>query len=739
MSADRAARLDRLLAPRSVAVVGATDRDGSYGAQALVNLAEIGFRGPVWGVNPGRTGVLGRPCVPSVADLPQAVDAVIIAIPAAGVADAIEQAGARGCGGAVVFSAGFEEVPSGVGHARELLAAARRHDLPVCGPNCNGIVAPGRGVALWGDALQAQQGGRVALVSQSGNVAVNGLATRRGLRLHTVIASGNQTVLSTADYLQALARQDDLGAIALYLEDDGDVALVEGLAACADAGVAVVVLKVGDSAAGAAAAAAHSGALAGDQRVFRSLIDEAGAVWADDVHELLELSKTLAVDHGRRGRPAGPRAPLAPAAVGDRPGLAIMTCSGGDSAQGADEAARLGLTLPALAPETVQRLRRVLPTAATAANPLDYTAMIWGDAEALAELVQALGEDPAIGVVLVFYDQPHGLSGATEQSWAAVRRGIIAGAQRSPALTLVSSTLPELLDDAAADTFARAGIPAVAGLRTGVRCAAALLADRRGDGHRLRAIANAASGTEPAGAASAPAARTGDDGWLPEHEAKALLSRAGIPVPPGRLVATAADAIAFVAELNRPIALKVSAAALQHKSELGGVRLSLSEPEAIAGAHADLSAIAAAYDGVVWAEAMADGELELIVAAHRDGIVPALVVGLGGIWTELLAEVAVIPLPADGPRIAQAIASLRGAALLTGARGRAHLDLAAAAELAQRVGHVLVEQGLSVVECNPVLVGTTGAVALDASVRRSATDAPATPDAPPVPVAAVAP
>jgi acyl-CoA synthetase (NDP forming) len=725
-----AGSLERLLAPRSVAVVGATDREGSYGAQALINLAEIGFAGPVWGVNPAREEVLGRPCVASLAELPEPADAVIVSIPAAGVAAAIEQAGARGCGGAVVFSAGFEEVASGAGYARDLVDAAARYGLPVCGPNCNGIVSPGRRVALWGDALAAQAGGRVALISQSGNVAVNALAARRGLRFHTVIASGNQSVLSSADYLRALSSQDDVGAIALYLEDDGGPGLLDGLAACADAGVPVVVLKVGRSAAGAQAAAAHSGALAGDQRVFRSLADEAGAVWADDVHELLELSKTLSVKRPRRALARGGEANagrvLRPQAEKGSPltprgnGLAIMTCSGGDSAQGADEAARLGLELPALAPQTLARVRELLPSAATAANPLDYTAMIWGDVDALAGLVTALGDDPAIGVVLVFYDQPQGLTGATAESWAAVREGITLGAAHSDVVTLVSSTLPELLDDAAAGEFAAASVPAAAGLRTGLRCAQALLARAAGEpelggrGARLRAIAAAAR--EVAGTTAADPASP-DVGWLAEHEAKALLGEAGVAVPAGRVVRTAADALKFGAERGEPIVLKVSAAGVQHKSELGGVVLGLSDPEAITAAHLRLSAIAAEHRGVVLAEEMARGELELIVAAHRDGVVPALVIGLGGVWTELLDDIAIVPLPADASRIARAIRGLRGASILLGARGRTPLDLVAATRIAQRVGELLIERSLALVECNPVLVGVDGAVALDASIR----------------------
>ena len=285
--------------PSSIAVVGATDRPGSYAAQALLNLDTIGFEGDVWGVNPSRDEVLGRPCVPSIAELPVAVDAVVVAIPAAGVPEVIEQGGARGCGGAVVIGAGFGEIAEGVELHDALVAAAARHGLPVCGPNCNGIASPATRTALWGDALAPAQAGPVALVSQSGNVAVNALATRRGLRFHTVIASGNQAVLDAADYLEFLATEEGIGAVALYLEDDGGPRFCEGLAACAEADVPVVVLKVGQSRAGARAAAAHSAALAGDQRVFRSLVEEAGAVWADDVHDLLELAKTIAVSRPR--------------------------------------------------------------------------------------------------------------------------------------------------------------------------------------------------------------------------------------------------------------------------------------------------------------------------------------------------------------------------------------------------------------------------------------------------------
>lgn len=686
--------LTRLLRPRSVAVLGATDRPGSYGSQALLNLEAIGFDGPVFGVNPRRDEVLGRPCVPTLADLPEAVDAVVMAIPAAGVPGAVEQAAERLCGGAVVIGAGFAEIPEGVALQQELVAVCRQNEFPVCGPNCNGIVAMHTRAALWGDALSPREPGRVALISQSGNVAVNALATRRGLRFHTVIASGNQAVLGASDYLCSLACDSGVGAIALYLEDDGGPRLCEGLAACAEAGVPVVVLKVGSSPAGARAAAAHSAALSGDQRIFRALIEDAGGVWAADVHELLEVAKALAV------RPA--------VRSGARPerGLAIMTCSGGDSAQAADEAARLGLELPALAPATCERLRALLPPTATVANPLDYTAMIWGERELLRELVATVGEDPAIDQVLVFYDQPAGLSGPVAESWHAVRDGIVAGAAASPATTMICSTLPELLDDDAAWACVQSGIPVAAGLRTGLACIAAMHA-RPGDPARLRDIARAAIDR----------ARSPTE-WLAEHDAKELLRAGGVEVVDGRLVADAEEAVLALAEIGAPIVLKLSSEAIQHKSELGAVWLGLATEAEVAEAFARLQTLATQFGGAVLAERMAPPGVELIVAARADAVVPAVLVGLGGMWTEILDDAAIVPLPADAGRIERALRNLRGAPLLTGGRGSAPVDLAAVARMAQRVGELLREESLELLELNPVLAGPGGAVAVDATARR---------------------
>ncbi len=722
--------LRRLLRPQSVAVVGASERD-SYGGETLLNLRGAEFAGPVWGVNPKRTEAHGYPCFPSLSELPGVPDAVVVAIPAASVPEVVDEAGALGCGGVIVYGAGFGEVTSGAEHERRLREVASRHSLPVCGPNGNGIVAVHSGAAMWGDTLRRLLPGSVALVSQSGNVAVNALATRRGLRFHTVVSCGNSVAVDAAQWTSALAQDEEVRAIALYLEADGDGALLcEALAECAERGVGVAVLKVGESAAGAAAAMAHTGAVAGDQRVFRALVEESGAAWAEDVHDLLEIAKALGSAKGsdparREGSDPQSRREASTTLKGSDPlGLAILTCSGGDSALAADECARLGLRLPPLAGETAERLKALLPEAATVGNPLDYTALIWGDRERLRDIVVTVGADPSIDRVLVFYDQATDAEdedSGRAASWVAVREGIRLGAEASAVPVMVSSTLPELLDETAAIKFMDSGVPAVAGLRTGLACAAALTRPPA-DPARLREIAKA-KGSDPLRVVEALGRPKGSDPngrrWLSEHEAKELLRSAGIPVVEGRLVAGEDDAAVALLELGGHVAVKLSAPSLQHKADIGALLLNVATEDAIRAAHRRLIALEVEESGVL-VERMASPGAELLIAARADAVVPCLVFAAGGAWTELLGDASIVPLPASPEQAEEAILGLRAAPMFRGGRGATPLDVPAAARLAVAAGELLLDQGLELLELNPVLVHEQGVVAVDAVAARSA-------------------
>jgi acetyl-CoA synthetase len=584
----------------------------------------------------------------------------------------------------VVFAAGLSaELES------SLRSAALRYALPVCGPNGNGIVSVGARAPLWGDSVVLGRPGPVAVVSQSGNLAVNALGTRRGLRLHTVVSCGNQTVLDAADYLLALSEMEGVRVVALYLESEGDGAKLAGaFAACVERDIGIVVLKAGTSPQGAAAAAAHTGSLAGDARVLRSLVAEAGGAWATNPHEMLEVAKALA--YGRRSRG----------------GAAIVTCSGGDAAVGADEAARLGVPLPTLGPATVGRLDAVLPPSARAANPLDYTALIFGEVAPTAELVAAIGADESVGTVVVNYDQPAGLDDGARASWEGAIRGVLAGAARLDTPVIVASTLPDLMPPDVADRLVDAGVVPAAGLTEGVLCARALL-QPVGGADRLRAVSAAAVSVQP-----------GES--LAEHSAKDLLRAAGVPVPAGACVSTVESAVEWAASLRRPVAMKLTAPWLRHKSEAGAVLLDVRGPQAVRSGFERLRSMPGHASTPVLIEAMAQPGVELVVAVRRHGVVPVLVLGLGGVWVELFDDALLIPLPVTPSMVASRIGELRAGALLTGFRGRPAVDLAALGRLCADVAILAVEQELALIELNPVIARPDGVIVVDALIQRAA-------------------
>ena len=387
----------------------------------------------------------------------------------------------------------------------------------------------------------------------------------------------------------------------MFLEEDGDGGrLAEALATCVERGIGVAVLKVGESEAGARAASSHTGAVAGDVRIFRSLIEEAGGAWARDPHELLELARVLAEP---RARPRGDG------------GLAILTCSGGDSSIAADEADRLGTALPELDVSSRDRLEKLLPAAATVGNPLDYTAMIWGDTDLLRRITVAVGDDPAIDQLLILYDHPRGLAPEAAAEWAAVRAGIVAGADETEAATLVASTLPDLIDDEASGELASRGVPAIAGLRTGLPCALALRLPPA-DPDRLREIAGRGPDRGRAGRRGGP--RGGRRRLAGRDRRQGAPARRGAARAEGRVAVASEDECAGRSmswagrsrsrSQTRPCATRASAGALG--PERGA-------PTAARSAYRELRA-ESGESGRILVERMMPPGVELLVAARAD-------------------------------------------------------------------------------------------------------------------------
>lgn len=661
--------LSRLLAPRSIAVVGATDREGTYAHTTLLNLARAGFPGRVIGVHPTRSSAAGVDCVPTLVDA-GSVDAVVIATPADTVPAYVADAAALGCGGAIVYAAGFAEAGRDDLQG-ELVSAAG--EMPVIGPNGNGMVSVPARAPLWGDAVTLPRSpGGIALISDSGNIGVVGMAHRSGEGLHTVLSSGNAAVVDTPTLLGEVALLDGVRAVAMYVEGDGDgTRWCEALARCVERDIRVVVLKAGRSARGAAVGAAHTAALVGDQAVFAALIAEAGGVMVEQPLELLETARALAM--GRR----------------DSRGAAFLTCSGGDAAIAADVADDLGVVLADLSSDSTQRLRALLPPAATVANPLDHTAMVWADTEAIAALAETVGRDPQVGHLVYVQDEPPGLPPGPLAEWQATRAGGVLGGERAGTRTMVVATTP-----------GQAAEGVVAGLDNALRAIRALQSPVA-DPARLRDVGSVATGE------AMPRA-------MDESQAKELLASYGVPVPRGLVVDSAEKAVEAARSLGYPVVLKVLAEGVIHKSDIGGVVVGVDSDDEVARTATRMLRLAP--DARVLVEQMASTGIEMLVSAGREGVVPTLTVGLGGVWAEALADVVCLPLPVTPKGIRRPLERLRGFAVLSGARGGSAYDIDALCTAASRIGEALVKERLSLIEVNPIVVGIEGCMAVDAVI-----------------------
>jgi acetyl-CoA synthetase len=363
--------------------------------------------------------------------------------------------------------------------------------------------------------------------------------------------------------------------------------------------------------------------------------------------------------------------------------------------------------LPPLSAGTTAALAAVLPANATPANPLDYTAAIFGEVERTTRLVAAAGGDESIGAVLVYYDRPAKLGEAAAAYWDDALAGLVAGAAGLDKPVLLASTLPELMPERTAEDLVDAGIVPVAGLSEGVLCVGALLR-APADAGRLRAVADLA------------ALRPAPGAWLAEHDAKALLRAAGIATPPGEVVDTAAAAVAAAQRLGGAVALKLSAPHIRHKSDIGAVLLDLRDGAAVREAFARLRGLPGQEATPVLVESMSAAGVEVMIAVRRDGLVPVLVVALGGLWVEVLDDAALLPLPVDRATVRRHLDRLRGAPLLAGGRGRPAVDLDALSDLAVTVARLAVDASLELIELNPVFARADGATVVDAVIRRAA-------------------
>ncbi|NWK94506.1 CoA-binding protein [Sphingobium lactosutens] len=692
--------LDRLLRPRSAAIVGASDKPGALGASVLANLLRQGFDGPIHLVNPKRAEIGGRACVASVDDLPHGVDVAVLAIPRAGVLDAMRGLARRGVGAAVIFSAGFaEDGPQGLADQQEIARIARDAGMVVEGPNCLGLVNFRDNVSLTFIEMpeaKAQGDRRVGIVSQSGAMAAV-LATtmiHRDVPLNCYISTGNEAASGIEDYLAHLVDQPDTAVIALIAEHVRDPArFLAAARAARDAGKAVVLLHPGRSAAGAASAATHTGAMAGDHAIMAVHVERAGVILADSLEELGDIVEILA-----RSPDAG---------LG---GAGIIAESGAFKAMMLDLAELVDLDLPRLTDADSPALRAALPDFVPVTNPMDITAQGLVDPGLYGRTLAALAQDDRIGTILLTLIQTD--TGTSHVKFKAVLDALAAIGQTKPIIVGgVDEGGGVLADDLAA--LRRAGVTYLPTAERMLRALARIAA------HRRRDAAVAALDAQPV----AGLAQVGST--IPEHRSKAIMGAQGIAFPAFELAQSAAEAVAAADRLGYPVVLKAQSPELPHKSDAGGVIINLADADAVAAGWDRLMANLAAsrpglaLDGVL-VEGMAARGVELIVGARNDphwG--PTILVGFGGVAAELLHDVCLLPPDLTRDAIIAEIRTLRMAPLLDGFRGAPVMDIGAVADMVQRLAQMVAATPvIAEVDLNPVIVYPEGqgALALDALI-----------------------
>ncbi|HEY1362028.1 MAG TPA: acetate--CoA ligase family protein [Xanthobacteraceae bacterium] len=696
MSGAQAARgpkaVERFLRPRSVAIVGISQRAGSAGQVILQSLKLNRFAGDIHLVGRSAEPIDGRPVLKSADELPEGVDLAVFTLPAASVRETMQACARRKVGSAMVFAAGFAE--TGDSKTQDAIAeTARAAGLAIVGPNCLGVTNNVDGLMLHMLlAREASRGvaGGVAFVGQSGGLLghFQRAADGRELPLSYVISTGNEAGLESTDFLEFLVADRATRVIALYCEQVRRPA--EFLAACRSAraaGKPVVLMFPGRGARSRRAAQSHTGALVGDHAAIRTQVENAGALVVSTMDELMDVVAILV------------RYPTPPAQ-----GPGILTASGAFVALTDDFAEELGLEIPELAPQTVKRLGEVLPAYGSYGNPLDTTAGF--SQEALPVAVSSLLDDPNVGMLYISFPINAGIT----------VRNFNKGMQGSPKPKVLVAlgdtwTLPPDVVEAVRES------PAVFSRSSDRMLRAVAQYTRYG-----RLLARARSRGLPMPMRGLPKLGAGPQ---PEWLGKQVLKTVGIAVPEGGLARTVEEGAAVASRIGYPVVLKAQAAALTHKTEAGGVVLDVGDETALRAAwDAMIGNLAGsnpqvALDGVL-VERMAPKGVELVIGGKREpGWGAVLLLGLGGIWVEALADVRLLPVDADEQEVIAALDQLRGAGLLRGLRGGPAADVEAVARAVTAIGRLMqAAPEIAEIDVNPLLVHGKGegATALDALI-----------------------
>lgn len=657
-------RLDRLLRPRSIAVMGAV-----WAENVIAQCRKTGFAGDVWPVHPTKDSIGGLKAYPSLAALPSAPDATFIGVNRHATVGIVSDLAAMGAGGAICFASGWTEAGEAALQA-DLVAAAG--EMPILGPNCYGVINYLDGALLWPDQHGGQRVARgVALLSQSSNIVINMTMQQRGLPIAYVACLGNAAQVGLAELAAALLDDDRVTAIGIYIEGIDDAAGFAALAEAARlAGKGIVCIKSGKTELSRTAAASHTASLAGGRAASSAFLRQVGVAEVASPSELLETLKIMHL-HGPQ--------------IGTR--LCSLSCSGGEAGLVADLAAPFGIDFPPPSDMQRARLADILGPIVTIANPLDYHTFIWGDGPRTTDVFTTMLQGYDAGMYIIDPPRP---DRCDPSSYDPALAAIVAARRATGIPAFAVASIPENMDEALALSLMDKGVVPLMGLETA-----------------LGAIA----------AAQTPA---GLPGWRPmgkgpiagvmrdEAASKAMLAAAGVAVPRG-VSGGRPDALS-VADLRAPYALK--GLGFAHKSEVGAVRLGLTSLEgqpAMPGATGYL--VEEMVTGVV---------AEVLLGVRRDAVYGVTVtLGMGGVAAELLADTVTLICPVTGDEVAAALRRLRLWPMLDGYRGRAKADVAAVVDAALAVQAMFDDPALVEVEINPLMVREAGAIAADAVIWRA--------------------
>lgn len=695
--------LKALMAPGSVAVVGASSDPTRIGGRPIDWMLRAGYRGAIYPINPARAEVQGLRSYDSVAALPQAPDAAIVAVPAPQVLETVEALGARGVRAAVVLSSGFAEMPGeGAALQERLVGAARRHGMRILGPNCLGLFNANVGwYATFTTAFESgwPLPGRIGVVSQSGAFGSHlvCLARDRGMGTPQCVTTGNQADITVGEIIRWYAEDPEVDVIAAYVEGvtRADV-FVDALAAAQRARKPVVMLKVGRSAVGHRAAQSHTASVAGNDAVTDAVLREFGVARVRSVDELLDVAYMAAL----KTYPVGNT-------------LGVATLSGGVGVLISDIAEDEGLAMPPMPQAAQQRLHELLPYASPV-NPVDCTAQALNDPTLVRSFTRAMVEEGKYTSILSFYAQLAGVPPVADRLMADLAQLRQAHPDR---LFVVSGTMAPERQRA----YDAAGL---AVLEDPVRAARAIAAM----GRFGESFARTRSQWQPEGG-PVPLPH----GPLSEAQAKQLLAGHGVAMAPEQVCTDVEAAVQAACALGWPVVLKIVSPDIAHKTEIGGVLIGLAdEPSVRAGFELLLTRAAdqaphARIEGVLVAKQM-QGGVECLMGVQRDPVFgPMAVFGLGGIFVEVLNDVVLRRCPFDEREAERMVRSIRSAGVLTGLRNRPPADVPALARMLSRLSVFAHRAGdqLESIDLNPVLVLPMGegAYALDALVQTRATSA----------------